>query len=64
MAAKIIEAPEDIRIFGAFQGFFPIFLRKLWKTDKERNWQVYTEEQFSKFWDIRTVEKREKKVRK
>jgi hypothetical protein len=58
--SKIIESPEDIRIFGAFQGFFQEFLRKLWETDKERNWQLYEEEEsFTFFWDCRRVEHRD-----
>jgi hypothetical protein len=33
-------------------------LRWLWKSDNTKNWNLYSDEQFTRFWDIRVVEHR------
>jgi len=50
MTTQISRTSQDLSVF------FPDVLKRIWKEDKERNWNVYLKElQFAYFWDNRNI---------
>lgn len=56
MTTRIESTGNDIKI-PDLQGFFQDFLRKVWKSDKDGNWNkkysLYSPEIFATFWNCR-----------